>query len=305
MAQRFSITLTQLSYFTECAKTLNMTEASQTLHVAQSAVSTAISHLEKALDASLFIRQHAKGLVLTPAGAQLLSDTQQLFGMLSESIETIRSDHHEVRGSISVACFKTLTPFLLPPLIDRLQSQHPELEVEYIEGDHEEILSALRSGRAEIAIAYRFADADGISVEPVGTVPPHVILAADHPLATRESIALSELGDEPLVLLDLPESRDYFLGLIRQGGLSADPKYRTSNYETVRSMVSMGLGYSILNQRPSTNTSYTGGNLATIEISDHLPPLELTVLTLSQVNTSARARAVAATARELMTRPRS
>lgn len=300
MAQRFSVTLTQLSYFSECAKTLNMTVASQSLHVAQSAVSTAISHLEKALGASLFIRQHAKGLILTPAGEQLLRDTQQLFGLLTESIDSIRSDHNEVRGSIVVACFKTLTPFLLPPLIGRLQDRYPHLEVEYVEGDHEETLAALRSGRAEIAVTYHFADADGIRSELVGRVPPHIVLPADHPLAQRDSIALAELRDEPFVLLDLPDSRDYFLDMLRRSGLSPRPKYRTSSYETVRSMVAMGLGYSILNQRPSTPESYTGGRLATVDISDELPPLEITVSSLAQVNSSARARAVATVVRELI-----
>ena len=300
MVQRFAITLTQLTYFAECAKTLNMTAASQELHVAQSAVSTAISHLEKSLGASLFIRQHAKGLILTPAGEQLLRDTQRLFGMLSESIDTIRADHDEVRGSIGVACFKTLTPFLLPPLINKLQQRHPELEVEYFEGDYEETLAALRSGRAEIAVSYRFANADGIDSALVGEVPAHVVLPAHHPLAGRDAIALAELAEEPLVLLDLPDSRDYFLDILRRAGLTPTPKYRTSSYETVRSMVAMGLGYSILNQRPAITDSYTGGSLATVDISDELPPLEITVSSLSQVNTSARARAVAAAVRELI-----
>lgn len=301
MAHRFPITLTQLGYFAECAKTLNMTVASQELHVAQSAVSTAISHLEKALGASLFIRQHAKGLILTAAGEKLLRDTHQIFGLLSESIETIQADHDEVRGSVTVACFKTLAPFLLPPLIGRLQQRHPELEVEYLEGDYEETLSALRSGRAEIAVTYRFAEVEGIDSALVGEVPPHVVLPADHRFAGRESIALAELSDEPLVLLDLPDSREYFLDLLRRGGLDPRPRYRTSSYETVRSMVATGLGYSILNQRPRIVGSYTGGSVATVEISDRLPALEIAVSSLSQVTLSARSRAVAAGVRDIIT----
>ena len=87
MVQRFSITLTQLSYFAECAKTLNMTEASQELHIAQSAVSTAINQLEKALGAPLFVRQHSKGLVLTSAGESLLRETREIFGRITDAVD--------------------------------------------------------------------------------------------------------------------------------------------------------------------------------------------------------------------------
>ena len=300
MSTRFSITLTQLTYFAECAKTLNMTAASQQLHVAQSAVSTAISHLERALDTTLFIRQHSKGLVLTPAGEQLLRDTQQVFGLLNDSIDAIRSDQDEVRGSISVACFNTLAPFLLPPLIGRLQERHPHLDVEFIEGDNEETMAALRGGRAELAITYQLTKAEGIAHSLIGEVPPHIIVPADHPLADRREVALVELTNEPFVLLNLPDSRDYFMSLLRAAGIDTAPKYRTSSYETVRSMVATGLGFGLLNQRPLTSDTYTGGHLATLEISDSVPGLKIAVSSLAQITPSARARAVADMAREII-----
>ncbi|MFT4231156.1 MAG: LysR family transcriptional regulator [Leucobacter sp.] len=300
MAQRFSVTLTQLSYFAECAKTLNMTLASQELHVAQSAVSTAISHLERALGASLFIRQRARGLILTPAGEQLLHDTHRVFGLLADSIDSIRADGDEVRGSITVACFKTLAPFLLPLLIARLHDRHPELSAEFVEGDNEETLAALRSGRAEIAVNYRFGDAEGISSEHAGDVRPHVVLPAGHPLAERQDIALAELAGEPLVLLDLPDSSGYFLDILRGAGVAPQVKHRTSSYETVRSMVAMGLGYSILNQRPRIPGTYTGDAVATVAIRDETPALEIVVSSLAQVHRSARARAVADLVREII-----
>ena len=148
MVQRFSITLTQLSYFAECAKTLNMTEASQELHIAQSAVSTAINQLEKALGAPLFVRQHSKGLVLTPAGEGLLHETREIFGRITDAVESIQAGQREVRGTIVIACFQTIAPFLLPQLLQRLGERHPALSVEVIEGDHEESIDALRAGRA-------------------------------------------------------------------------------------------------------------------------------------------------------------
>lgn len=300
MVQRFSITLTQLSYFAECAKTLNMTAASQELHVAQSAVSTAISHLERALGAALFIRQHSKGLVLTKAGESLLRDTQRIFGLLTDAIEDIRADQDQVRGSITIACFNTLAPFMQPQLLGLLQQQHPDLTVDILEGDYEECLAALRGGRAEVAIMYNLTNAEGISHHVLGHVRPHVILHAEHPLAGRSELALSELAEEPFVLLDLPDSNDYFLGMLRQQGLTPNIKYRTSSYETVRSLVATGLGFSILNQRPQINQTYSGNRTVVVEISDQVPSLGISASTLSQVERSARASAVAEAVREIV-----
>lgn len=300
MVQRFSITLTQLSYFAECAKTLNMTLASQELHVAQSAVSTAISHLEKSLGAALFIRQHSKGLILTKAGESLLRDTQRIFGLLTDAIEDIRADQDQVRGSVTIACFNTLAPFIQPQLLNLLQRKHPELAVDILEGDYEECIAALRGGRAEVAVMYNLTNPDGVNHEVLGQVRPHVILHADHPLAGRTEIALAELADEPLVLLDLPDSNDYFLGMLRQQGLTPNIKYRTSSYETVRSLVATGLGFSLLNQRPLIDQTYSGNRTAIVEISDQVPSLGVSASTLAQVERSARANAVAEAVREIV-----
>ncbi|MFT4221057.1 MAG: LysR family transcriptional regulator [Microbacterium sp.] len=298
--QRFPVTLTQLTYFVECAKTLNMTVASQQLLVAQSAVSTAITHLERALGASLFIRKHSKGLVLTPAGERLLRDTGQVFGLLSDAIEAVRADQLEVRGTIRIACFATLAPFLLPQLLTRLQARHPELVVDVVEGDHAENLDALQAGRVELAVGYNLTDTDGVRSEIVGSVRPYVIVHSGHRLAGRPKVRLAQLADEPLVLLDLPGSSQYLLGLLLQAGVTPRLKYRSSSYETVRSLVSAGHGFSILNQRPRIAQTYSGDHAVAVEIADRVRSLDVVVASLAQVSPSARARAVAAVIRELI-----
>ena len=298
--QRFPITLTQLTYFVECAKTLNMTLASQQLLVAQSAVSTAITHLERALGAALFIRKHSKGLVLTPAGERLLRDTGQIFGLLSDAIEAVRADQIEVRGTIRIACFATLAPFLLPQLITRLQDRHPDLAIEVVEGDYAENLEALQAGRVELAVGYNLTDSEGVRSEIVGTVRPYVILHPGHRLAGRAKVRLAQLADDPLVLLDLPGSSQYFLGLLLQAGVTPRLKYRSSSYETVRSMVSAGHGFSILNQRPRIAQTYSGDRAVAVEIADRVRSLDVVVTSLVQVVPSARARAVSGAIREIV-----
>lgn len=110
---------------------------------------------------------------------------------------------------------------------------------------------------------------------------------------------LTELAAEPLVLLDLPYSRDYFRALVAATGTAPDVRYRTRSYETVRSMVARGLGYSVLNQRPATRETYGGGEVVELELSERYPPLELKLATVQGVTQTARARAVMETVRDM------
>lgn len=299
MVQRFSITLAQLSYFAVCAKTLNMTEASQELHIAQSAVSASISQLERALGAPLFVRQHSKGLALTPAGESLFRETREIFERINDAVELVQACQREVRGTVVISCFRTLAPFILPRLLQRVEQRHPDLQVDVIEGDHDKALAALRSGRAELSINYDLTSADGIDSEIVAMAKPHVIVSDRHPLAMQKSVALAQLANDSLVLLDLPDSRDYFLNLLRLVGNTPHVRYQSSNYETVRSMVAMGLGFSILNQRPEIGQTYSGERVSILEISDALPALHVTVSTLAGAKGTARAAAVAELVREI------
>lgn len=300
MVHRFTITLTQLSYFAECAKTLNMTAASQELHIAQSAVSTAINQLEKAVGAPLFVRQHSKGLVLTSAGEELLHETHLIFGLITDAVESIQAGQREVRGPITLACFTTLTPFLLPRLIGRLLERYPDLDINVVEGDHEECLAALRTGRAEIALNYDLTGGEGLRSTLVGEAKPHVIVGSGHRLAHRGTIGLAELVDDHFVLLDLPDSKDYFLAMLRQAGVTPKVKHRSSSYETVRSMVAMGLGFSILNQRPLISQTYTGAETVILELSDPAPSLNVAVSALTRARETAKERAVVETVREIL-----
>lgn len=300
MSTRFPITLTQLSYFAECAKTLNMTEASQNLHVAQSAISTAISQLEKALATPLFIRIHSKGLILTPEGERLLRNSRSLFALMNETIEMFQEGEGSPHGPLTIACFSTLAPFLLPHVITYLKHHHPGLELEIIEGNHEETMAALRSGRAELAINYALTDSADIRHTVLEEVGAHIIIPTDHPLAHRSSASLSELADDPFILLDLPSSSAYFLSILRQAGVNPKIRYRTRGYETVRSMVASGLGYSILNQQPRIKATYAGRQTVTLAIEDHAPGLKVAVSSLAQLPETIKGQALTEAVRHVL-----
>ncbi|WP_258063142.1 LysR substrate-binding domain-containing protein [Pseudoclavibacter sp. Z016] len=298
-SSRFDMTLSQLKYFVAAATKQSMTEASLDLHVAQSAVSTAIAQLERSLGVQLFIRQRSKGLALTDAGTQLLRDAQPLLAQVDEVADNVRGHHTSVRGTLRLACFVTLAPFVLPRLISRVKEEHPELQIEIIEADVDGTVELLLNGSVEGAIAYDFGAVHDLTFDHLYASPPHIILPVDHHLAQRKRIKLAELAEEDLILLDIAHSRDYFLGMLADAGVHPAVRYSSRSYETVRSLVARGHGFSILNHRPEMPQTYDGGELVSVPIAEKVAPLDVCFVRLSEVKPSAKVRVIAKLAREL------
>ena len=90
-----------------------------------------------------------------------------------------------------------------------------------------------------------------------------------------------------MVLLDLPDSRDYFESMLVDAGVQPRIQYRSASYETVRGMVARGHGFSILNQEPAHHGTYDGGEVVAVPIRGDAPGLPIVI---------ARAHVVRATA---------
>lgn len=300
MTSPLGFTLVQLRYFLVAAERGSMTEASAALHIAQSAVSAAIHNLERDLQVQLFIRRRGRGLTLTPAGERLRTQGRDLLARAREVEREARGEGAALSGPVTVGCFVTLAPYYLPRLFSECTRLHPGIEIDVVEAEADQLVGALKAGRIDFALTYDL----GLSTEPelrgetIARAPAYVIVAADHPLAGQGSVSLAELSTEPLVLLDLPHSRDYFRSLVAATGTAPDVRYRTRSYETVRSMVARGLGYSVLNQRPATGLTYGGGEIAELELRDAGRPLEVRIATLDGMTQTARARAVMDVLRE-------
>ena len=110
---------------------------------------------------------------------------------------------------------------------------------------------------------------------------PYVLLPEGHPLSLAASIALEDLVREPMALLDLEPSREYFLSLFRSRGLEPTIGFRTKSLEMVRGFVGHGLGYSILATKPANNMTYDGRALVARPLSVAVSNSRLVLATLA------------------------
>lgn len=286
-----SFTLVQLRYFAAAAEHGSMTAAARELIVSQSAVSTAIAQLEKELGVQLLLRHHARGLSLTAAGRAFFTELNGFLAHSQELAESATNAGRSLAGELSVGFFDTLAPFLLPELVGNFKASHPGVHLTVVEGEHAAVKRSLRSGECEVAVMYDYALEEDLLPTRIGVAAPYVIVGRKHRLARRKRVRLSELADEPMVLLDLPYTAAYFLSLFVDLDLEAQVLHRSHGFETVRAMVASGYGFSLLNQRPANPDTYGGQGVVSLEISDELRPLDIVAVQMRDSRTTRKGEA--------------
>lgn len=268
----FRYTLRQLDYLVACAEAGSVVAAAARLNVSQPSVSAALSKLEADLGVQLLLRQHAQGVVPTPDGAPLIQAARNLLLQAREFQQAAALASEEIAGVLQIGSFHSLAPVYLPALYAALAEAHPRIELRVREASQDDLVRDLRQGQIHAALLYDLDLPEDVATVPLAAFQPRILLPADHPLARRRRIALADLAAEPLILLDIPPSRDYFTGLLRAAGLTPRIAFRSASLELVRGMVGRGLGYSLLVTRPPGDTTYDGQPLAIRPLAEEVSP---------------------------------
>jgi DNA-binding transcriptional LysR family regulator len=245
-----NFTLKQLRYVEATGRLGSIANAATELNISQSAITAAIGALENQLGFDLFIRTPAKGISVTPAGQETL---RLIRGF------TIQSRHFEAEmmavgggsvGSVRVSCYATAAPAFLPPILKSFKSTHADTSITLLEGNMAATIAYLTNGEADLAFCYDMMVGENHSFTPLFGAPPYALVSADDPLANEKSVSLYDLAPRPMVMLDLPHTKEYFSNMFEPLDLKPNVIHSTRSAEIVRALVAGGHGYSILNICP-------------------------------------------------------
>ena len=253
------LNLRQLEYFVAAARHSGAARAADALGVSQPSISKAIADLESHWGEPLFVRLHARGLELTAAG---VLRHREAHALLEQARALAAPRAGELTGLLRVGCLSTLAPRYLPDILARMRAGHPAIEVQFVEGDTEALTRMLERGALDVALLYDLGLARGVRLEAVTELRPYALLPARHRLTDAASVRVADLAGEPLVLINLPHSRAYFLSLFRDAGVTPQIAYESASLEMVRALVANGLGVSILTTRPLRDVSDDGKRIA-------------------------------------------
>lgn len=268
---RPSFTIRQLEYFEAVASEGSLTAASDRCRVTPSALTLAIDDLERHLGVQLLVRRKGRGVTLTRAGSRLLQRARDVLGSVDVLSSEASRETSAVSGRFVVGCFTTLSPFVVPPLVGRFQRMHPDIELDIATAPADDLYDLLMASRVDVALLYSVEMPPTLAFDPVLQLRPHVLVGAGHAFADRESVSLLELRSDPLVLLDVPPTRQNTRRLFDRLGLEPTIAHTSSSFETVRCIVADGLGYAVEFQRPATSSTYAGTEIRTLAIEDDVP----------------------------------
>jgi len=245
-----NFTLKQLRYVEATGRLGSIARAASELSISQSSITSAITALETQIGFDLFVRTPAKGISITPAGQETL---RLISGFLVQSRQfeaEIGSLGGGAKGSVRVSCFATAAPSFLPPILQAFKARYPNTPIKLLEGDIDATAAHLAQGEADLAFTYALEEESGFEFTPLFAAPPFALIPADNPLCTQSSVSLTALASLPMVMLDLPRSRDYFSTMFEQLKLQPMLAHSTRSAEIVRALVASGHGFSLLNILP-------------------------------------------------------
>ncbi|NKX54289.1 LysR family transcriptional regulator [Arthrobacter mobilis] len=264
-------TLRQLQYFVAVLDHGSVTAAARESNISQAAASMAIAQLEHAVGVDLLIRTRSKKVVPTPAGTELAARARRILGMVGEIETAVAGGFDQMRGELRIGCMASVSPRLMPGLVEHFTRSYPAVNVTFREGGAVELQQGVLEGTLDLAFVYALQALDGLDQAEVAKVRPQLMLAAGHPLAGRESISLREVQDEPAILLDQPPTIERVTGMMRSAGIEPKLRWPSTNMETIRSLVARGLGFSFVNSRPATTVTFDDRRVAYVPVSDELP----------------------------------
>jgi DNA-binding transcriptional LysR family regulator len=274
------ISLRQMQYFVATAQSGSIIIASEKIHVSSPSISAAIAHIEAELQVQLFIRQHAKGLILTNIGEKVMQECLLILNQSTNLYSLAAEFSGSIRGPLRLGCFSAFSPMIYAEIIHGFTNLYKKVDLDLCEDDQQVLLNRLVRNELDVVLTYDLnIDHDVVNFESLAVLPPHVLVSEAHPLAKNSAVTLQELAEHPMVLLDMPYSSDYFISLFRQHKLSPQVEHSSTHVDVVRAMVANNLGYTILNVRPKNNYSLDGKRLVRIRLAGEHRPMQIGLAT--------------------------
>ncbi|MBP1326796.1 DNA-binding transcriptional LysR family regulator [Leucobacter exalbidus] len=285
-------TLKQLAYFTAAADAGTIAEAAAALHVSASAMSDAITELETAMGERLCVRRRAHGLTLTPAGQLLMGVARRMLTEADELTHAMGRGQIELSGPVTIGCYPTLAPLIVPTLFQEFARLHPGVSLSIVEATQDQLADDFITGKIDVAFVYDTLVPGEMHRAKLFDLSAHMVLPAGHPLAEAPSVRLEDVIEEDLILLDAPPSGEHTLAVFTERGLRPRIRHRTASYEMVRTLVARGLGYGILVSRTANPLSYEGLPLVARTITPPVTPVTVEAIWAPDRPLTARSRAL-------------
>lgn len=237
------MSLVKYEILTKVAEVASFTKAADALGLTQSAVSHAVSSLEKEFGFALIHRSRA-GVTLTSEGDTMLRamrhvlDAQELLQQEAAHILGV------TRGKVRIGVISSISSNWMPEIIRIMDNQFPGIQVELREGDYYEIEQWLLSGEVEVGFLNGQKSEQFLFTE-LQQDPLLCIVSDKSPLFNKTVIDIIELEDMPFIMTSYKGTNDVKV-ILEQYHVKPNIRFELSEEVGIISMISHHLGISIL-----------------------------------------------------------
>lgn len=264
------VSLRQLEIFAELPNFATLSAAATHLHISESALSQAVTSVERVVGEQLCVRRKARGFTLTPTGQHFAKQARQIVAETQELV-VAAGQGRELSGPVHLGCYSTFATSVVPELIEGFPKRHPGVRIEIMVGTNEELLAALQAGYLDVALVYNVSLPLGHNRRRIYATELEAHFHPSHPFATAESVDLSDLADEPYVQFDATPGTVNVIDAFAARGLEPSVAARVTEIGLVEALVGRGMGYGLLMSRPNTLPQSVEGRPIVIRPLD--PPI--------------------------------
>lgn len=268
--------LIDLSLFRHVVETGSITRGAERANLALAAASTRIRQMEESLGAALLIRRR-QGATPTQAGRTLLQHARALLAQAERLQEDLGAYAGGLAGQVHVLSNTNALTEFLPETLSSFLAEHPQVSIDLEERLSDEIVGLVAEGVADVGIVAGTVDAGGLTTFPFRSDRFVLVVSADHPLGSRESIAFAETLEYDFVGLDRASAIQRFLAdKAARAGRPLRLRVQLRSFDAVCRMVERNVGVGIV---PETTVRWVAKSMAirAVPLADPWALRELTI----------------------------
>ncbi len=271
-----AFTIRQLTYFVAAAEHGSVSAAAQSLSISQSSVTEALKDLEADLGVRLFER-YSRGVRITHQGHQFLRHATTILMEVSGARRAFDEDGRDTEGTLHLGLTSLVAGYVISDLLAKYRRANPKVQITAIEETGEYLEHLLIGGEMDVAvmITSRMPERHALHAETLEVSPYRLWMPIGHPLASQDSISLSDLKDEPLIILNIDEMEQETVKLLSVLGTRPKVAFRTRSVEAVRSLVATGAGVALLPDLVYRPWSLEGDRIEARDVSGSLPVVQV------------------------------
>ena len=238
--------LRELSYIVAVAETLNFSRAAERCNVSQPTLSAQVKKLEGFLGVTIFERNNRK-VMLTEVGAEIVQNARRILSDVEDMQEVAAAAQDPLAGKFRLGAFPTLAPYLYPLVLPHINDTFSKLSLILAEDKTDTLIQQLRQGRLDAAFIALPIDEPALECKALFKDPFFLAVPNNHTLAGEKNVSTDVLQNHPILFLEEGHClRDQALEFCQIGGPIAETDYRATSLETLRQMVRIGNGITLI-----------------------------------------------------------